>query len=112
MNAYRAPVRDDYAPIVRGIIPFCDGEELQLRCSLLLMRDRAMAAKRAACEASWALLDLVERESSQVAFRGMPIDDLREFRRLCVRCVSTASGFDMLYQPRLPIEGEADGRDN
>jgi hypothetical protein len=103
----RPPRRDDYIPIVRGLIPFCDGEELQIRTSLLLMRDRAIATKPIACEASWALLEIVEREASEVAFRGIPIDDLREFRRLCIRCVMTASGFDMLYQPRLPLEEAA-----
>jgi hypothetical protein len=107
--AYRPPRREDYEPIVKGMIPFCEGEELMLRTSLLLMRDRAIATKAVACEAGWALLDVVEREASEVALRAVPIEDLREFRRLCVRCVMAASGFDALYQPNLPgIErGEA-----
>lgn len=112
MNAYRPPRREDYDPIVKGLRPFCDGEELELRTSLLLMRDRAIATKPIACASSWALLDIVEKEAAEVAFRSIPIDDLREFRRLCVRCVSTASGFDVLYQPHLPglEEGEANAR--
>jgi hypothetical protein len=37
------------------------------------------------------------------------IEDLREIRRLCVMCVTNASGFDALFQPRLRLdEGEAD----
>lgn len=110
MNAdYRPPRRDDYLPIVKGLLPFCEGEELQLRASLLLMRDRAMATKPISCAASWALLDVVEKEAAEVAFRSIPLGDLKEFRRLCVQCVMTASGFDMLYQPRLPgLDGEAE----
>lgn len=110
MNAdYRPPRRADYEPIVRGLLPMCSGEELQLRAGLLLMRDRAMATKPISCAASWALLDVVEKEASEVALRSIPLDDLREFRRLCVMCVMTASGFDMLYQPKLP--GLEDGEE-
>ena len=112
MNAYRPPRREDYEPIVKGMIPLCEGEELTIRSSLLLMRDRAIATKPIASASGWALLDVVEKEAAEVAFRSVPIEDLREFRRLCIRCVMTASGFDMLYQPSLPglDQGEADGR--
>jgi len=108
----RPPKREDYVPIVKGLRPFCDGEELTLRTSLLLMRDRAMATKRSASEPAWLLLDVVERQASQNAMNHlMQIEDLRELRRLCLNCVMAASGFDMLYQPRLPLdEGEANGR--
>lgn len=111
MNAYRPARREDYEPIVRGLLPLCAGEELDMRAGLLMMRDRALATKSTACQSSWELLDIVERECAFAAFRAMPIEDLKEFRRLCVLCVMAASGFDQLYQPRLPgsVEGEADG---
>ena len=112
MNSYRPARREDYEPIVKGLIPFCDGDELRLRSGLLLMRDRALATKATASESAWALLDIVEREASLAAFRSMPLDDLKEFRRLCVLCVMAASSFDTLYAPRLPLEPEeahADG---
>jgi hypothetical protein len=102
----RPPRRSDYESIVKGLRPLCDGEELMLRTSLLLMRDRAIATKPISCESSWALLDIVDRETSDAAFRSLSLDDLRELRRLCIQCVMTASGFDGLYQPRLPgLEG-------
>lgn len=108
MNAYRPPRRSDYEPIVRGLRPLCDGEELMIRTSLLLMRDRAIATKPIACASAWALLDIVEKEVNEIALRTIPIEDLRQFRYLCLRCVTTASGFDVLYQPGLPgLEGEA-----
>ncbi len=117
MNDYRPPRRQDYEPIVKGMIPFCEGDELTIRAGLLMMRDRAMATKAGALNASgsgmssssWALLEIVEREASESAFQAMKIEDLQEFRRLCVQCVTLAQSFDRLYQPALPdlVEGEA-----
>lgn len=109
----RPPRRSDYEPIVRGLRPLCDGEELMLRTSLLLMRDRAIATKPRACEPSWALLDLVECEASEAALNHrVKVEDLRELRRLLLNVASAASSFDTLYQPRLPgvVEGEANAR--
>lgn len=109
----RPPRRADYEPIVKGLKPLCDGEELMLRSSLLLMRDRAIATKQRACASSYALLDVVEREASDAALNHrVPLDDLRELRRLCIQCVYISAGFDAMYQPSLPgmDEGEADGR--
>lgn len=109
----RPPTRADYEPIVRGLRPFVGEEELMLRSSLLLFRDRAMATKNSACEPAWLLLDVVERQASQNAMNHrVSIEDLREIRRLCANIVAAASGFDMLYQPRLPglEQGEAHGR--
>jgi hypothetical protein len=105
----RPPRKEDYFDIVRGLQPFVKGEELELRSSLLLMRDRAIATKPTACESSWALLDVIEREASAAALNHrVKLEDLRELRRLLVMCVCNASSFDTLYQPRLPLdEGEA-----
>lgn len=109
----RPPRRSDYEPIVKGLKPLCDGEELMLRSSMLLMRDRAIATKQVACEPSYMLLEVVERISSENALNNqISLDVLRELRRLCVMCVANASGFDAVFQPRLPgvDQGEADGR--
>jgi hypothetical protein len=125
--------RCDYEPIVSGVpgtqSPLSTvglavnapddlgrGEEpvrLMLRSSLLLMRDRAMACKNAACAPSWALLDVVERVASESALNhALEVEQLRELRRLCLNVVASASSFDTLFQPRLPglDDGEADGR--
>jgi hypothetical protein len=105
----RPPRRSDYEPIVKGLRPLCDGEELTLRSSLMLMRDQAIATKMHACEASWQLLDVVERVAAEVALNHrVDVESLREFRRLCIQCVLAASSFDTLYSPRLPLDdGEA-----
>jgi hypothetical protein len=105
----RPPRKEDYFDIVRGLRPFVQGDELELRSSLLLMRDRAMATKPIACEPAWHLLDVVERQASAAAMNHLfKLEDLRELRRLLLNCVCAASSFDTLYQPRLPLgEGEA-----
>lgn len=108
MSERRPPMRQDYERTVRGLMPSCTGEELMLRSSLLLMRDRAAATKFRASESGWALLDVIEREAGRVALAGISLDDLREVRRLCVRCAAIASGFDMLCAP--PAEREAHAR--
>jgi hypothetical protein len=110
--AIRPPRRDDYIPIVKGLRPLCEGEELELRSSLLLMRDRAIATKAAACAPSWQLLDVVERVASESALNHkLDVEELRELRRLCLNTVASASSFDTLFHPRLPLnDGEAHGR--
>lgn len=108
----RPPRREDYEAIVKGMRPFVDGEELTLRSSLLLMRDRAMATKQNASEYAWRLLDVVERVGADHAMNHrVDVDSLREMRRICLNIVAAASSFDAMYQPRLHLdEGEADGR--
>lgn len=109
MNAVAHPRRQDYEPMVRAFLPSAEGEELELRSRLLLMRDRAMATKPIACDQAWHLLDLVERTASAEAFRPMKAEDLAEVRRILVMCVAAASSFDTLYAPKLPL-GETDAR--
>lgn len=109
----RPPTRDDYVPIVRGLWPKVGEEELKLRTNLLWYRDRAMATKSIACETSWTLLDVVEREANAVALdHRVDVDALREILRLLALIVGTALGFDKLYTPTIPglIEGEASER--
>lgn len=99
----RPPSRADYEPIVKAMRPFLKDEELQLRASLLLMRDRALATKDRACQPSYELLSVVEREASDAAMNWrIPVDDLREIRRLCLNCVASASSFDTLYRQAAP----------
>jgi hypothetical protein len=87
----------------------CEGEELKLRTSLLLMRDTAMATKAAACEPAWMLLDVIEREANHSALNHkLKVEELQVIRDSCVHCAIAAQGFDKLYVPLFPgFEGEA-----
>ena len=106
----RPPNRSDYEPIVRAHMAtrHVEGEELMLRASLLLVRDRAIATKFISCEPSYTLLELVEKEAGDAALNHRAtIEQLRELRRLIGICVTTASGFEMLCRPRSSNVGEA-----
>lgn len=104
------PKRADYIPMVKAFLPTAEGLQLDLRCSLLLMRDGAVARKPIACEESWSILDIVERVATREAFRPMSNDELATLRWLLSNLVRTASNFDGLYAPSLPMEGVgADG---
>jgi hypothetical protein len=103
VNAPAHPKREDYVPHVRAFLPSAEGEELQLRASLLLMRDRAMATKPRCSEEGWHILDVVERTASRDAFRSMPLDELQQIRHLLIRLVTAASDFDALFAPPLPL---------
>lgn len=101
----RALNRSDYLPIIRALRPRLGDEELNFRASLMLISARASAAKETACEPAWAVLNVVQVQASDAAtnFR-IPLDDLKEIRRICLNCVASAASFDTLYRPR---EGEA-----
>lgn len=86
--------RDQYIPTVNIFMPGCAAEEMEIRCALLLMRDCAMAAKKSCSEEAFPLLDQVERLTSDNAFRGMPLDQLRELRRVLRLVVSAAANVD------------------
>lgn len=108
----RQPRREDYEPIVKAMRPHCQGEEMMLRSSLLLMRDRAVSTKQVACSPSWAMLDVVERESGEAALSfNITTDELREIRRICILVIGHAREFDALYCRRFsPSQGEANAK--
>lgn len=99
----RGARREDYEPNVLAFVPSAQGEELEIRSALLLMRDLCMAAKAHASDQGWVLYGLVEQTVSLQAFAAMPIERLRELRLVCRRCIATAAGFDDLFA--LPVGG-------
>lgn len=95
--------RSDYHPMVRAFMPKCEGDELDCRASLLLIRDRAMSTKRVASEHGWTILDVVQNLAGENALKSMSLDDLQEIRRQAIRLIGCASGIDMIFAPQLPL---------
>jgi hypothetical protein len=93
-NIRLAKRRDEYRPTVERMLPGVEGEELQLRCSLLLMRDSASATLRHCSEDAAGVLQQVESLAAVYAFTPLPLDELRELRRTLVRLTSCASGLE------------------
>lgn len=87
--------RDDYVPQVTAILPTCEGKELALRCSILLVRDRATAALRRCSDEACGILQTVERLASIYAFQSMAIERLDELRSELVRLLTCASNLEM-----------------
>lgn len=94
MNAPAAMRRQDYEPTVRALMPASEGEEMEIRCSLLLMRDCALSAKRYCSEDAWPVMDHIERLAADYAFRSVPIDKYREFREALRKLVAACACLD------------------
>jgi hypothetical protein len=101
------PARERYLPIVRHLLPGCMGEELQLRCSILLMRDKATSNMRHCSEEAHGILGEINRLAARYAYESMPIEELQELRRQMVQLTSCASGLEM-FAWRLANPGGAD----
>lgn len=95
MNAPVTPARDRYVPTVKGFVPLCEGEELKLRCSILLIRDQAAAGSRHCSWEAAPTLEHVERLGAHYAFAKMPISRLKDLRNQMLRLATSASGLDL-----------------
>lgn len=103
--------RDDYIPQVKAFVPLCDGEELTLRCSILLARDMATKQMQRCSEESYGILAAIAGLASRYAFAAMPIERLEELRYEIVRLVSCASGIEMFAFKLSSPDAEAGGQD-
>lgn len=100
MNAHTPiPRRESYEPTVRALMPGSEGEDLEIRCALLLMRDCAMTAKLACAEEAFPLMEQVERIASRYAFQAMPLDDLRALRDAMRKLVAAAATMEDWANP-------------
>jgi hypothetical protein len=100
------PGRDRYRPIVTHHMPGCRGEELLLRCSILLMRDQAASSLTRCSEEAHGILHEVQRLATAYAYARIPIDELKELRYRLLQLTQTASGLEM-FAYRLSQSGEA-----
>lgn len=89
-----APARDRYIMIVRHHMPACEGKEMMLRCSILLMRDQATSALRRCSDEAYGLLTEVQRLAAHYAYETMPLEHLAELRHQLVKLTLCASGLE------------------
>lgn len=97
--------RDVYAPIVRGFLPGVAGRELSLRCSTLLMRDRASAWALHCSEEAYGCLQQIERLAHQYAYTSMSIARLQQLQLAMLRLTSTAAELDDFAKSGAPEGG-------
>jgi hypothetical protein len=89
-----APSRDRYIPIVKHHLPHCEGKELSLRCSILLMRDKATSSARHCSDEAYPLLSEIGRLATVHAYGSMPIESLELLQYELLRLTSVASGLE------------------
>lgn len=106
MNAPVNP-KEAYVPIVHAHMPWCTGRELSLRCSIMLMRDRATADLRRSGEVDGGVLEEIVRLAILFAYRRMPLEALEALRSEMVRLVGVARG---LREFEAQLSGGQDAR--
>jgi hypothetical protein len=100
--------RDAYIPAVTRLMPSVHGDELSLRCSLMLMRDQASSALRRCTEDAFGLLTALEALATRYVFQEMTVDELKQVRWMLVSLTATASSVNGFALGRLapPAGGE------
>lgn len=107
--AKTTPSRDRYIPIVKQHLPVCRGKELELRCSLLMMRDKASSSLTRCSDDAYYTLHEVQRLAAAYAYVPMPLDELEQLRYQLLRLTSCASGLEMFaYRLANPNAGGKD----
>lgn len=103
------PAREKYALIVQHHCPSAQGEELSLRCSILLLRDKATSNARHCADEAAPILHEIERLATLYAYSNIPTDELKELRYRLLQLTQTASGLNM-FAYRLSGGADASGR--
>jgi hypothetical protein len=105
------PSRDRYIPIVKHHLPHCkDGDEMMLRCSILLLRDQAAAGLRRCSEEAYGILSEVQRLGLIYAFASIPTEELEALRYRLVMLTACASGLEMFAYRLANPNGGTDAR--
>lgn len=100
-----------YEPQVRAFLPGVEGEDLRLRCSILLARDQATRGMTRCSDEARGILAEVQRLSQDAAYARLPIDILRDVRAQLVRLLSCATAIETIaYRIAHPDEGGVDAR--
>jgi hypothetical protein len=102
------PARNRYAMIVKHHLPHCAPDELEARCSLLLVRDKAMSKARRCSDEARPMLEHIVRLVTEYAFRSIPLTELQELRYRITMLTACASGLEM-FAYRLAHGGTDEG---
>lgn len=110
MNAPAAnthpPAWRSYIAALDRLMPGKGGEELRLRCGMMLMRDRAIRARETAGWEADLILAAVQTIASEHALSTMNIKQLEHLHYNLVRLVATASNLETVAKGGVP---DADG---
>lgn len=86
----------DFRTTVLPIFPRAQGEELEMRSRLLLIRDLALRALGYATEEAYPLLHAVSEMAGRYALTPVTLPQLREMRRILVMTSAAANSMQVL----------------
>lgn len=93
MNAPANIVR--YATTVSHFMPGIDDETQELRCRILYLRDKSMAAQRTATWDAAQILATIVSIASVYAFAAMPFDQLQTVHKSLMRLMMAATALEV-----------------
>lgn len=107
INAARAA----YEPAIQRFLPGCEGRELMLRASMMMLRDQAGARMQHCSDEAYGVLQQVQRLGLHHALASMQVEVLDEIRGAMVRLAAQASVLEGIFGGLVVtlIEGKAGG---
>ena len=88
-------LRDQYRPIVSALLPWCGDKELDLRCSILLLRDQASQSHHRSSSDSVVIYQEIARLGCLYALgSSLSCDQLAMLRQTMVRLMLAAKALD------------------
>ena len=95
-NVAYVPQSEQYVPVLKRVLPGAQGEELQLRCSILAHRDNCAAALTRCSDDAYPFLLAVEQLATKYAYVEMPLARLRLLRKNIAMIVANTSSIEAL----------------
>lgn len=98
--------RAKYKPVVTTFLPGCHGKELELRASLLLLRDNSQRHLSYCSEQAHSVLTEINRLAALYAYESMKIEALEALRHTLVKMITVASELEMFARDLGGTSGE------
>lgn len=100
--------RDRYGHSIDTLMPQATGRERELRCSLMLARDRANAGLNHCCAEAYPILVVIADLAGRHVFVPMPLEVLEALRYQVIRLATCAAGLETLFGAPPPDDGSPD----
>jgi hypothetical protein len=100
--------RERFLPVLRALMPDCPEDQVELRCSLLLMRQRATNWLRTGAGEAMDALLCADRAATAWISRPMATADLKRARSAVLALLRTAADINAIHSD-IAGEPDADG---
>lgn len=100
--------RDRFAPVLQAIMPDCPPDQIELRCSMLLLRKRATDWLRTGAGEAMDALLCADRSATSWVSHPMSTADLKRARAAVLALLRTAADINAIHAD-IAGEPDADG---